>query len=138
MRAHQIDDHGLILNTIEVVSLEEVVSLGIFHNLIDASIGGGPGDSILNGQLITKILPITVPQSITMRQARLVLFKNGLLQTVNDFVNNLPGPQGDAARIEWEFSNVVERHRPLISALAPMLNMSDHDLDNLFVEGNKL
>lgn len=74
--------------------------------------------------------PIT---TVTMRQARLALLGAGLLTTVNAAVAGMPGAQGDAARIEWEFSSSVERHRPLITALAAGLGLTDAQLDSLFV-----
>jgi hypothetical protein len=46
MRAHQLDKNGVIINTIEVESLTD------FPNLVDASLGGVIGDSIVNGVVI--------------------------------------------------------------------------------------
>jgi hypothetical protein len=74
-----------------------------------------------------------VPRVVTMRQARLALFQAGKLATVNDAIANMAGAQGEAARIEWEFSNEVQRNQPLVLALAPLLNMTSTDLDNLFI-----
>jgi hypothetical protein len=53
MNAHQLDSNGLIINTIVVDSLSD------FPNLVNASIGGGIGDSIINGVLVRK--PAVVP-----------------------------------------------------------------------------
>lgn len=52
MRAHVANNDGLIMNTIIVDQLE--------NGLIDASIGGGIGDSIINGVL--ELAPILVFQ----------------------------------------------------------------------------
>lgn len=76
------------------------------------------------------VLPI--PQSVTMRQARLALLQSGLLATVNQAVAALPGAAGDAARIEWEFSSTVERNRPLVQSLVSALGLADAQLDELF------
>lgn len=46
MRAHQLAPNGVITNTIVVDSLD------VFPNLVDASIGGKIGDSIVDGLLI--------------------------------------------------------------------------------------
>lgn len=46
MRAHVVSDSGVIMNTIEVESLD------FMPGLVDASIGGTIGDSIINGVLI--------------------------------------------------------------------------------------
>lgn len=68
------------------------------------------------------------PTVVTMRQARLAMLKIGMLTGVNSTVANMPGAQGDAARIEWEFSSTVERHGPLAQALC----LTDAQLDDLF------
>ncbi len=73
-----------------------------------------------------------VPQSVTMRQARLALLQTGLLEQVNIAIQNLPGSQGEAARIEWEFSSTVERNRPLLQSLVVALNLTEAQLDDLF------
>lgn len=73
-----------------------------------------------------------VPEVVTMRQARLALLQNGMLTQVNDAVANIPGAQGDAARIEWEFSSTVERNRPLVQSLGAALGLTDTQLDDLF------
>lgn len=74
----------------------------------------------------------TVPQAVTMRQARLALMAAGKLTTVNTAVATMPGAQGEAARIEWEFSSEVKRQQPLVLALGGALGMTPNDLDNLF------
>jgi hypothetical protein len=73
-----------------------------------------------------------VPQSVTMRQARLALLQTGLLEQVNTAVASLPGATGEAARIEWEFSSTVERNRPLVQSLTGALNLTPTQLDDLF------
>jgi hypothetical protein len=73
-----------------------------------------------------------VPEVVTMRQARLALLGAGLLAQVNTAVANMPGTDGDAARIEWEFSSTVERHRPLVLSLITALGLTDAQLDELF------
>lgn len=74
----------------------------------------------------------TVPASVTMRQARLALLQTGKLAAVNSAIASMPGEAGDAARIEWEFSSVVERNRPYVQQIAVGLGMSSQQLDDLF------
>jgi len=73
-----------------------------------------------------------VPEVVTMRQARLALLGAGMLAQVNTAVANMVGAEGDAARIEWEFSSTVERHRPLVLSLIAALGLTDAQLDELF------
>lgn len=74
----------------------------------------------------------SVPQLVTMRQARLALLQNGMLTQVNTAVANMPGAAGDAARIEWEFSSAVERNHPLVQSLIGALGLTESQLDDLF------
>lgn len=77
--------------------------------------------------------PIPVPQTVSMRQARLALLQAGKLSAVNSAISSMPGAQGDAARIEWEFSSEVRRNQPLVTALTPVLGMTSEQLDQLFI-----
>ena len=76
--------------------------------------------------------PVPVITSVTMRQARLALLQQGLLTQVNNAVASMSGDQGDAARIEWEFSNTVDRNRPFVQALAASLGLTSQQIDDLF------
>jgi hypothetical protein len=73
-----------------------------------------------------------------MRQARLALLGAGLLAGVEAAINALPSPQKEAARIQWEYSQEVQRHHGLVSSLAPTLGMTEAQIDSLFVEAAKL
>lgn len=69
MRAHQLNEFGEILNTIRVESLNAPW-------LVDASIGGGIGDRIVDGVLIARPAVTTapvVPASLARRQVSRVL-----------------------------------------------------------------
>lgn len=74
-----------------------------------------------------------VPRVVTMRQARLALLQQGLLQRVNDFVAALEGDTGQAARIEWEYSQEVWRDKALVRLLTPALELTEQQVDDLFV-----
>ena len=82
--------------------------------------------------------PSKVPKAVTMRQARLALLGAGLLQLVTDAVAAMPGIEGDAARIEWEYAKEVRRDSALLTSLANAMQMTDAQLDALFTEGDKL
>jgi len=75
------------------------------------------------------------PKVLTMRQARLALLNAGLLATVSDSIANMPGAEGDAARIEWEFAQEVRRDNPLFGSMATVLGLTDEQIDALFVTG---
>lgn len=77
--------------------------------------------------------PVPVPAKVTMRQARLALLAAGKLAAVSAAINALPSPQKEAAQIEWEYSQEVQRHTGFVSLLAPVLGMNAEALDQLFV-----
>lgn len=74
-----------------------------------------------------------VPSAVTMRQARLALLAAGKLDVVNAAIADMPGDQGKAARIEWEYSQEVQRHKALVLSLAPVLGLDNAQLDALFI-----
>ena len=69
---------------------------------------------------------------VTMRQARLALLGAGKLPSVNAAIAAMQGAQGEAARIEWEYSQEVQRDRGLVTALGSQLGMTEEQLDALF------
>jgi hypothetical protein len=79
-----------------------------------------------------------VPQTVTMRQARLALLAAGKLAAVATAIAALPSPQKDAAQIEWEYASTIDRASPLISSLATALGLDDEALDALFLQAAKL
>jgi hypothetical protein len=74
-----------------------------------------------------------VPQSVSMRQARLALLSAGLLTTVNATIAAMPDVAGDAARIEWEYAQEVRRDSPMVSGLSVILTLDETTIDDLFI-----
>lgn len=128
MRAHVIDG-GKVANTIEVESLNALPGV----TLIEASLGGKIGDLWDGVAFTAPPVAVDVPVAVSMRQARLALLQAGLLATVNSAIVGMTGVEGEAARIEWEYATEVRRDSPLVAALAPVLAMTDAQIDALFV-----
>lgn len=82
--------------------------------------------------------PPPVPQAVTMRQARLVLLGAGLLSQVEAAIDALPSPQKEAARIEWEYSQEVQRYNGFVAVLAPALGLSESQIDQMFFAASGL
>lgn len=74
-----------------------------------------------------------VPQVVTMRQARLALLGAGLLANVEAAVAAIPGAEGQAARIEWEYAIEVHRDSPRVAVLSAALGLTGSILDDLFL-----
>jgi hypothetical protein len=75
-----------------------------------------------------------VPQSITPRQIRLQLSAIGMRQAVEDYVASASLEIKDW----WEFSLAYERNAPLLVEAATTLGMTGEQLDQFFIEANKL
>ena len=73
-----------------------------------------------------------VPQSVTMRQARLALLDLDLLSSIDEAINAMPEPDKTKAKIEWEYAAVVERNSDWVSDLGQQLGLSDVQVDDLF------
>jgi hypothetical protein len=78
------------------------------------------------------IKSVVKPSSCTMKQARLALLQSGLLDQITLIIAGLTGVQGKKAQIIWEFSTIVDKHDALVQQLAPTLNLTDSQLDDLF------
>lgn len=80
-----------------------------------------------------------IPQSVSMRQARLALLGAGLLADVDAALAAMPDEaQRRAAAIEWEFAQDVKRSSPFVQQLSQALGITDAQLDELFVQGSLL
>ncbi len=76
---------------------------------------------------------IIIPQVITMRQARLQLLEVELLDDVEALV-----ALDRKSQIEWEYASEVYRQSQLIESVKGALNLTDTQIDNMFVEASKL
>jgi hypothetical protein len=92
----------------------------------------------LSAEQIAAAYAATIPQVVTMRQARLALLGAGKLASVTAAINALPSPQKEAAQIEWEYSQTVERNRGLVLLLSAALGLTDLQLDELFIRAASL
>jgi len=83
-------------------------------------------------------LPSGAPAVVDMAQARLALLQAGLLDQVQAAIDAMPGVDGQAARIAWEYRSTVRRDSPLLQALAAQLKLSEQRLDELFTAAASL
>ncbi|NDG04093.1 MAG: hypothetical protein EB121_01880 [Alphaproteobacteria bacterium] len=127
MRAHVIKN-GIVVNTIEVDSLD------FLPNLIDGETQGAIGDRYENGLFIKPEPVVEIPFSVTMRQGRLALLQAGLLSQVQSAIS----AQGEAAVIEWEYAQTIDRASPLVARLAASLGLDESQLDALFISAASL
>lgn len=78
------------------------------------------------------------PHKVTMRQARLALHAEGLLQSVEDTISAMPEPSQTAARIEWDHAGHVERSSQFVAMLGAAIGLDDAQMDELFMAASIL
>lgn len=133
MARFAIIDAGRVTNIIEA-DAGFAASIGAINAL-----GVAIGDLWDGGQFTSPPTPApTVPKVVTMRQARLALLGAGLLPGVTAAINVMESPMKEAAQIEWEYSQTVERNRGFVLLLGAALGLTSLQLDNLFVAAGAL
>jgi len=77
-----------------------------------------------------------VPPTISARQARLWLVRNGVsLTSVDAAIASIPDAlTRESVRVEWEYGTEVHRNSPWLAALGPSLGLDASALDAAFRE----
>jgi hypothetical protein len=76
---------------------------------------------------------LKIPTSISMRQGKLHLLSLGLLDSVEAIIST-----NRSWQIEWEYSSEVLRTSPLIEILKVNLELTDEQVDDIFIAASKL
>jgi hypothetical protein len=71
-------------------------------------------------------------QTVSMRQARIALSRQGLLDAVTAALASLQGDDGVEANITWEYATDVKRGDQLVQSLSAALGWAEVQLDELF------
>ncbi|MDO8980541.1 MAG: hypothetical protein Q7V17_15040 [Afipia sp.] len=79
-------------------------------------------------------IPPAIPRTVTPRQARLALFNAGLLDAVQAAVD----VAGGATKITWEYAMEISINDPLIASLAQSLELSQEQVEGLFIQAKDL
>lgn len=125
------------------ISIEHVAELGYLlieyddQPELEPNEVAEPGEiRIEDGRAYQGWTVVQVPEptihEVTMRQARLALLQSELLHLVDGAIDSMDEPARSAARIEWEYSQTVERHRPFVQQLGVVLGLTDEQMDDLF------
>ena len=76
-------------------------------------------------------ISVIIP-TITMRQARMMLLNEGLLDEVNLAITT------DEQKIWWDYSTTVERNHPLVDAVLIALGKTSAEIDTMFIGASQL
>ena len=124
-----VDILSEMLNERVVMSGDDYV---VFENLEKVSQDKIDEALILKEQKEKKL---SVPTSITARQARLALLQVGKLNDVATAINSLESPTKEQIQIEWEYATEIYRNHNFIETLGASLGLDKDALDELFISG---
>jgi hypothetical protein len=80
--------------------------------------------------------PPPIPTTVTRFQALAVLAAGGYLDTVRTYIATLD--VNNIQRLAWENAVEWERTSPTLNALAAMLNLTDTQVDDLFIAASNI
>ena len=79
--------------------------------------------------------PVVIPQQVPMWAVRTVLQNDGLFDQAQKLITE----SGDnALKNVWEYGNFADRNSRAISVLAIELNLTDAQVDQMFIDANNL
>ena len=81
---------------------------------------------------------LSIPESITARQARLALLQIGKLADIATAISNLESPIKEQVEIEWEYATDIYRNNGFIDALGSNLGLDKSALDDLFIAAKSI
>lgn len=83
-------------------------------------------------------LPPRVPREIAAWRAKAVLEIAGLLPQVEALITAMPEPAGTVVRRAWHDNAPLERQGQTVLSLSSSLNLSDEQLDAMFIQAASL
>ena len=82
---------------------------------------------------------IVVPDSISQMKLRKQLVLSGIsIASIDALIQSLPQPNRDLIYTMWEYAVVFDRQNPELNAMAQMLEITQQQLDEIFINGNLL
>lgn len=130
-----LDEQSIVCG-IEANDPSAIFPAGYRIVIVDPTVVVSIGDVMdANGNFST---PEPRPQRINMRQVRLALHANNMLDKVLPYLDKLKEPERSIALIEWEYATVLSRGDPIILQLATALNLDEAAIDALFLQASQL
>lgn len=93
-----------------------------------------PGAPPTDAEIAAVMAKPVIPQSVSMLAARRALRAAGLLDKVDAAIAAQPGDVQDA----WSFSQTIDRQSATVKMLAAIINLSDAQIDALFVSAGNM
>jgi len=84
-------------------------------------------------------IKLVVPTQARSMNLRLVLIQNGIsIQSVYDTIASLPSPNNELGYQMFEYATHYDRNNPMINTLAQLMNISQEQLDQFFIQAENL
>jgi len=80
----------------------------------------------------------SVPTETALWRIRAILKVLNLEQTIEEAIDKLEEPIKTAAKYVWQFGTVVERYSQTTILLQCALQMTDEEVDDLFIKSNNI
>jgi len=97
------------------------------------------GSEWVEGANESELNVIVVPESISQMKLRKQLILSGIaISSIDALIQSLPQPNRDLIYTMWEYAVVFDRNNPELNAMAEMLNITQQQLDEIFIKGNLL
>lgn len=96
-------------------------------------------EEVTSEELVTLGLKVEVPQEISLRQARELMIRRGMFDSVEATINGIEDSVQQAiVRNYLEYATEFYRDNALLIQLGTALGMTSDDLDNFFIEASVL
>jgi len=83
--------------------------------------------------------PAAIPASVTRRQAKQALLMSALLANVQPAIDAIEDEtERGMVQIFWDDSTTFERNNPQLIALGEALELTDEQIDDLFIQASEL
>lgn len=87
----------------------------------------------LGSYICEDIVPPKILPDVTPRQIRQALTLTGITeQQIDEAINSFPEPIKTMATIEWQYSTMFQRTRPLVLEVQQILEWTDEQVDALW------
>lgn len=138
---HRIDQQGFLIDSYsnDYPYFNEdwiLIETAIEENLIKPKWNGSEW---IEGANESELNVIIVPESISQMKLRKQLILSGIsISSIDALIQSLPQPNRDLIYTMWEYAVVFDRNNAELNAMAQMLNISQQQLDDIFINGNLL
>lgn len=82
--------------------------------------------------------PTPIPNTVSMRQARLALFQQDKLSLIQPLIDGMSEPAKTTTQISWDYATTVQRDDDLVVQLSAAMGLTSTDLDALFTLADTL